>query len=193
MNTPHTVMQRIVKLGLILMMGVSVTACSSDQKWKEEVQLSDGRVIVVERDLLTEGGGDEWALNRSGSKPKDELIRFEYPFGSGKTIEWHSIKKSPNRYPEMPLVLDVESETPIIFSSVFGNGGCQVYSKYIFQNSRWIEEQLQPVFEKRATNLLIFDSRNKRAFFDLESKRENNSDVTLQIFKQVGPKHPYCR
>lgn len=193
MNTSQTLMQRIVKLGLILMMGVSMCACSSDQHWKEEVQLSDGKVIVVERDLLTEGGGDEWALNRSGSKPKDELIRFEYPQGSGKTIEWHSIKKSPNKYPEMPLVLDVESEVLVIFSSVFGNGGCQVYSKYLFQNGRWIEEKLPPQFEKRDTNLLIFDSRNKRAFYDLEVKRKNNANVTLQIFKQVGPKHPYCR
>lgn len=192
MSTP-TPLQRIARLGLILMMGGGMSACSSDQHWKEEVQLSDGRVIVVERDLITESGGDEWALNRSGSKPKEYRIRFEYPFGSGETIEWHSTKLSPQTWPEMPLVLDVESEQLVVFSSVMIKGGCQVYSKYIFQRGTWQEESLPPVFEKRATNLLVFDGLNGRSFFDLEAKRKNNSDVTLKIFSQVGPKHPYCR
>ena len=33
------------------------------KKWQEEVKLSDGRIIVVERQTLTERGGDEWASN----------------------------------------------------------------------------------------------------------------------------------
>lgn len=193
MSAPQALLKRITKLGLILMMGVSMSACSGDQKWKEEVQLSDGRVIVVERELLTEGGGDEWALNRSGTKPKEHRLRFEYPVGSGKMIEWRSTKKSPQTWPEMPLILDVEAGQHVVFSSVFILGGCQIYSKYNYQNGIWIEEPLPPQFEKHATNLLIFSSRNRHSFFDLEAKRKNNSEVTLQDFKQVGPKHPYCR
>lgn len=193
MNTPHTVLQRIAKLGLILMMGVSLSACSSDQKWKEEVKLSDGRVIVVERELLTESGGDEWALNRSGSKPKEYQIRFEHPTGSGKTIEWHSRKKSPNKYPEIPLVLDVESGRAVIFSSVFSYGGCQVYSEYIFNNGTWVEEILPPEFVKRTTNLQILNNKEGLSFINLEHKRKKNSDARAQDYKQVGPKHPYCR
>ncbi|NOU01129.1 MAG: hypothetical protein HOO95_06100 [Gallionella sp.] len=92
MKSHQSLLKRITKLGLLLMMGVSMSACSGDQKWKEEVQLSDGRIIVVERELLTEAGGDEWAFNHSGTKPKEYLIRFEYPNGTGKMIEWHSIK-----------------------------------------------------------------------------------------------------
>lgn len=193
MSTYQILLWQIAKLGFILMMGGSMSACSGEQKWKEEVQLSDDRIIVVEREMLTEMGGDEWALNRSGSKPKEERIRFEYPAGSGKMIEWKSTKKSPQTWPEMPLVLDVESGQPVVLSSVFILGGCQVYSKYIYRDGTWFEEPLPPQFEKRATNLLIFESRNKQRFFDLEAKRKNNSDVTLQIFKQIGPKHPYCR
>ena len=187
-------MKRLTQLAMLFMLGVSMSACGfGSEKWKEEVQLSDGRIIVVEQEMLTEGGGDEWALNRSGSKPKERRVRFEYPVGSGKKIEWKSTKKSPQTWPEMPLVLDVESGQPVVLSSVFILGGCQVYSKYIYRDSAWVEEQLPPQFEKRATNLLIFSSRNRHSFFDLEAKRNNNSEVTLQDFKQVGPKHPYCR
>lgn len=61
---------KITTLALIL--GMCLTACGAgSEKWKEEVQLSDGKVIVVERELITEGGGDEWANNRSLSKPKE--------------------------------------------------------------------------------------------------------------------------
>jgi len=191
MRTCQTLLKRIAKLGLIFMMGVSMTACS--KSWKEEVQLSDGRIIVVEREMLTEAGGDEWALNRSGSKPKEYRIRLEYPEGSGKAIEWHSIKTDDRFWPEMPLILDVEDGQYVVFSDVGNSAGCHMYSKYIYQNSAWVEEPLPPQFEKRATNLLVFSSRNRQSFFDLEAKRKNNSEVTLQDFKQVGPKHPYCR
>lgn len=193
MRTSHGMLKRVAKLGLILMMGASMGACSGDQKWKEEVQLSDGRVIVVEREILTEAGGDEWALNRSGSKPKEHRIRFEHPDGSGKMIEWKSTKIDAHFWPEIPLILDMEKTMPIIFSDVFNSVGCHVYSKYIYRDGAWVEEPLPPQFEKRTTNLLIFESRNKQRFFDLEAKRKNNSDVTLRTLIQVGPKHPYCR
>jgi len=186
-------LQRITRLGLILMMVTSLGACSSDYKWKEEVQLSDGRVILVERELLTESGGGEWATNPSGTKPKEYRIRFEYPERSGKKIDWRSTKKTPSMWPERPLVLDVVNDIPIVFSNFYNSAGCHIYIKYIYQAGSWIEEQLPPQFEKRTTNLLILRSENVLEFFDLEAKRKNNSDVTLQDYKQVGPQHPYCR
>ncbi len=185
-------MKRYAKLGLLLVLSACLWMCSSDPKWKEEVQLSDGRVIVIERELLTEGGGDEWALNRGGSKPKEYRVRFEYPVGSGTKVEWRSTKIDVQTWPEKPLVLDVESGLPVVFSSGYVRG-CTMYFKYIWRGGAWQEESLPPQFEKRATNLLIFDSRNRQTFYDLEAKRKNNSDVTLKIFSQVGPKHPYCR
>lgn len=47
MNKQNGMMRRITKLGLLLMMGVSMSACSKD--WKEEVLLHDGKKIIVER------------------------------------------------------------------------------------------------------------------------------------------------
>ncbi len=59
---------------VVVVFGWLVAGCSGTTHWKEEVQLSDGRIIVVERETQFEGGGGEWAHNRSLSKPKERRI-----------------------------------------------------------------------------------------------------------------------
>lgn len=180
-------------IGLALILGGSITACGAgSEKWKEEVQLSDGRIIVIERELVLESGGDEWASNRRGVKPKEDRLRFPNPDGSGNVIEWLSIKKDISTWPELPLILDIESGHPIIFSSVSDSRGCRIYSKYLYQNDKWLEEKLPPIFEKRVTNLYVFQNEGLK-FINLGKKRENISDIRNQRFVEVGPKHPNCK
>ncbi|MBI1835147.1 MAG: hypothetical protein HYZ65_10615 [Burkholderiales bacterium] len=180
-------------IGLALSLGASMTACGTGSvNWKEEVWLSDGKIIVVEREMIRARGGDEWASNRSGSKPKEYRLRFADPAGSGKEIEWRSTKIDSQTWPEIPLILDSELGKPIVFSSVFNVGGCNIYSKYHYQNGAWVEEKLPKEFEKRITNLLIFDDKNMQQFINLETKRKKNSDIRTQLFQQVGPTNPDC-
>jgi hypothetical protein len=198
MRTSGLWLKRIAKFGWILMMGASMSANAGlfgfgGTSWKEEVLLSDGKVIVVERKMVSEGGGDEWAFNRSGSKPKEYRIRFEYPTGSGKMIEWHSTKKSPRTWPEVPLVLDMASGQPIVFSLVAISAGCEVYSKYIYQNGAWIEEYLPEKFDPRATNLLFGSQKDLPTLLNLEEKNKRNSDSGYRReFKQIGPTRKVC-
>jgi len=99
---------KYVKMTISLLMSVltlgGATACMSlfppTEKWKEEVQLSDGRIIVVERELEFESGGGEWARNRRGIKPAEYRIRFVYPEGSEQIIEWRSLKKQTAHGPK---------------------------------------------------------------------------------------------
>ena len=141
------------------MIVLCMAACGTgNEKWKEEVQLSDGKVIVVERELVLESGGDEWASNRSGVSPKENRMRFPNPDGLGKMIEWHSTKMDISIRPEIPLILDVTSGQFVIFSSVSDPRGCQIYSKYLYQNGTWVEEILPPTFEQHATNLYVFQN-----------------------------------
>lgn len=49
MNSYHAMLKQITKLGLYLMMGIAMSACSKTMNWKEEVQLSDGQIIIAER------------------------------------------------------------------------------------------------------------------------------------------------
>lgn len=165
---------------------------ATTEKWKEEVQLSDGRVIVVERETLRERGGGEIVSNRSGSKPKERRIRFAYPDESGKIIEWRS-SKSYRTWPEKPLVLNLESGHPIVYTSVGIKTACEVYSKYIFKNGAWSEEVLPETFEKRITNLLIRDGVDMPKFVDLETKRKGNAEIGYsRSLRQVGPTRQVC-
>ncbi len=194
MNKQNGMMKRIVKLGLLLMMGVSMSACGGgNEKWKEEVQLSDGRIVVVERETIHKGGGDEWASNRSGSMPKERRLRFAVTAGSTQMIEWRSIKKSPQTWPEKPLVLDVVAGQPVVYSLVAISPGCEVYSKYVYRNGVWIEEPLPPQFEQLSTNLFIRDGVDMPSFVNLEAKREGNADSGYRrALKQVGPTVKVC-
>jgi hypothetical protein len=187
-------LKRITKLGLLLMMGLSLSACGSgSSKWKEEVSLSDGRIIVVEREMVREGGGDEWASNRSGSKPKEYRIRFAHPDGLGEMIEWRSIKKSPRTWPEVPLVFDLEAGQPVVFSLVAISSGCEVYSKYIYRNGVWIEESLPEQFEQHPTNLLFGSQKDLPVLLNLQEKLKRNGDIGYRkALKQAGPKLKVC-
>ncbi len=163
------------------------------EKWKEEVQLSDGRVIVVDREIVRERGGGEIVSNRSGTKSKEYQIRFALPNGSGKIIEWQSTKKSPSTWPEIPLILDMESGQPIVFSIVYIKDGCEIYIKYVYRNGVWIEEPLPEKFEKRTTNLFLKLGINMPKFVDLETKRKANAGIGYrQSIRQVGPNRQVC-
>jgi hypothetical protein len=177
-----------------MVMGASVSACgTTEERWNEEVQLSDGRVIVVERRIIMERGGDEWAYNRAGVKPKEYLIRFSALDGSGQTIEWKSVKNSPHRWPEIALILDVDAGQPVVFTSVYLESGCEVYLKYRHQGSAWTEQPLPDRFEQRTTNLLIRSGVGMPKFVSLQDKRVSNKDVGYRpSLKRVGPDRTVC-
>lgn len=184
----------LTPLVLLILVGVSMSACGAvSEKWKEEVKLGDGRIVVVEREKLNERGGDEWASNRSGTKPREYRIRFTDLAGSGKIIEWRSIKADDRNWPEIPLVFDVESGHPTILSLVAISIGCEVYSKYVYQNGAWIEESLPEEFEQRAANLFFGNRDNLPTFVNLEEKRKRNSDERYRrALRQVGPTRKVC-
>lgn len=166
---------------------------SGSASWKEEVQLSDGRVIVVKRETVYVAGGDEWAINREGIKVNEHKLWFDDPGGSGKVIEWRSTKISPRTYPEFPLVFDVASGKPVIFSLVSISAACKVYSKYVYKNGGWVEEPLPERFEQHAANLLFGSQRNIPELVSLKEKRNRNSDVGYRrSASQAGPARKIC-
>jgi hypothetical protein len=183
-----SVLITILLLGVTCMNVFGFLGFGNSEKWKEEAQLSDGRIIIIERETLHERGGDEWASNRSGTKPKERRIRFVRPDGSRRTIEWRSTKKSPGQWPEKPLILDIEFGQPVIFSIVAISDAYEIYSKYIYRNNIWIEEALPETFEERPTNLFIRDGRGMPKFVDLETKRKGNAEIGYRrSLQHVGP------
>jgi len=199
MKADHRWLKQMAKLGFLLLMGASMSAeaglfgFGGSDKWKEEVQLSDGRIIVIEREQINESGGDEWALNRGGGKPKEYRIRFAGSDGTGKMIEWRSTKKDKFMWPEIPLLFDFISGQPTIFTLLAISAGCEVYSKYVYRNGGWVEELLPERFEPRATNLLFGTQKNMPSFLNLAGKAARNSDSGYrQALKQIGPNLKVC-
>lgn len=194
MNNGHWLLRVFKTIGLALLLGTSMTACGvGSEKWKEEVQLSDGRVIVVERELIRERGGDEWASNRSGTKPKEYRIRFAPPDGSGKPIDWHSTKKSPQTWPEIPLVFDLDSGQPTVFSLVAISNGCEVYAKYVYKNGVWTEEPLSEQFEQHTTNLLFGSKKDMPPLVNIDDKKKRNGAIGYRkALKKIGPNRKVC-
>lgn len=83
-------LKRIAELGLLLMMGVSMSADAGlfgfgGDSWKEEVLLHDGSKIIVKRSL-SYGGRREIG---QGAPIKEQAISFTLP-STGKTITWNS-------------------------------------------------------------------------------------------------------
>ena len=191
MKRRHSLKRVSCTLLLIAVMVLSMSACS--ESWKEEVQFTDGRIIVVDRELIREAGGDEWASNRGGTKPKEYRIRFDDPDSSGKMIEWRSTKSDFQTWPEIPLVLDTMSGKPVVYSIVAISRGCKIYSKYVYQNGDWVEEQLPEQFDQRTTNLLFGDHKDMPAFIDLKQQRIRNNFIGVRDRNlRVGPTRKVC-
>lgn len=177
-------------LGISLMIFVGgMSACAKGPiTWSEEVQLSDGRIILIEREAIYVGGGDEWASNRSGRKIHEYRIRFTGPDGPGITMEWRSTKKSPQTYPEIPLVFDLPDGRPTVFTLVAISSADWIYSKYVYLNGEWAEEPLPVQFGQQTTNLLFASKKDLPKVLTLAEKNQRNSEPGhRQAFHQIGP------
>lgn len=131
MNKTHTLLKRIARLGLIVMMGVGMSACSSSDTWKEEVLLHDGSQIVVER---TQYFG--WNLLFTQRPPiKEQTITFTLP-SSNKPVTWKSeFSKDVGHYNFQLLGLDIVNGSAYVVTQPFG---CEAYNKWGRPNPPYI-------------------------------------------------------
>lgn len=187
----------------LMMLGSGISGCTSttDLDWQEQVQLSDGRIIIVERELTLLGGAGRSFLPEMGTgKIDEERIRFPGSAGIDRTTEWHSTKRDYLTYPEIPLIFELDSSgQPIIFTIVpvtATASPCAKYSKYIYRNGVWTEEPLPERFHPLATNLWLARFPEKRyvpKLLTLEEKRKlNPTDEYAPALRQVGPTPKAC-
>lgn len=121
MKSRQTITKRVAILGLLLMLGTGMTACSPS--WKEEVQLHDGNKILVERSV-SRGGRHEL-----GQKPPFEWqqLKFTMPV-TGERVTWE------DKYSEdigtasfLPMLLDVQQGVAYLVADTMG---CLSYNKW---------------------------------------------------------------
>ena len=174
---------------------LSLTGCEKHVRWQEEVKLSTGEIVIIDRDVKHAGGGAAWPQGQ-GSIPREHIIRFRYPAQTGPLIEWRSTKLSPATYAELPLVLDIRADgTWFLFTRHWADEACIQYVKYQFQNGTWTEIALPDAIETCPTNLFLAAGSNQiKGLITIADKtRENSSFGYPKHLKKIGPKRTVCR
>jgi hypothetical protein len=129
--------KRIIQVGLLILIGVAISAAAGlfgrSKGWKEEVQLLDGSVIVVER--VFKLGGYRGLESRDRAE-LDQTLSFKLP-GSNQPITWTTQYRDDTPDPNSlsPLLLNVVQGVPYLATSP---AGCIAYNKWGRPNPPYI-------------------------------------------------------
>ena len=179
MSYGYWLLKRFTPLALIALF--SLTACAGlsggtghTMRWKEEVKLHDGQVIVVER-FYNLGGYP--AIESHNRSPLDETLTFTLP-GSAKEVVWKTeLNDSPEPNSLGPLLLDVVDGIPYLATSP---AGCIAYNKwgrpnppyvlFKYVNEIWQRIPLEafPPMLVRSNLMSRPDSRVLKPYYSLE-------------------------
>lgn len=143
MKANYPWLKRVTKLGMFLMMGVSMSACSATS-WKEEVLLHDGSKVIVTR--TAERGG----RHEIGQRPpiKEQSLTFTMP-GSGQKVVWEDKYSEDVGSANFNLMmLEVLNGTAYLLGSPMG---CLSYNKWGRPNPPYVIFQYQGNEWKRIT------------------------------------------
>jgi hypothetical protein len=165
--------RRLVSSAFLVLVSIAISGCGT-YRWKEEVQLSDGRVIVIERTQKYTGSGGaghgcaycalEWA---------------QISFGiDGKEYVWQS-----QRFAEEPMILDVIGNIPVVvtlprnscFKSEMIPGEYRLHLFTLYRNDAWeIHEEFpdQKVFSRNITNYSMHVRGRYKSYISLADKSE---------------------
>lgn len=194
MKTHHGILKRIAKLGLLLLLGASMSACGNSTSWKEEVLLHDGSKIIAER-YVDRGGRSE-----IGQEPpyKEQSLSFAMP-GINQTVIWEDhYSQDLGMANFLPKALDIQSGVAYLVASPMG---CLSYNKWgrpnppyvIFKYSgkEWNRIPLQELpAEIKAFNLIGSspDTEVKKSgkhFFTAEMIKAINADYKQPEYRSI--------
>ena len=192
MTTNYQWLGNIAKLVLLLMMGMSMSACSAKKNWKEEVLLHDGQKIIVERHFNLGSA----TLESRERKELDETVSFTLP-GSNKNIIW---KTEFNNFSSEPnglgiLLLDIVNGTPYIAARP---AGCISFNKwkrpnppynfFKYDGSNWQRITLEefPAILNN-TNFIVGSPPTEllKSFYTIEQVNEQNKDIRAEGYKTI--------
>lgn len=200
MKVVREALKRISKFGLILMMGVSMSAEAGlfgfgGDSWKEEVLLHDGSKIIAERSL-SYGGRREIG---QGAPIKEQSISFTLP-NSGKTIKWVSeFSDDVGRANFNLLALHILNGTPYIVAKP---NLCLSYNKwgrpnppYVFfkyDGKNWQRIQMNELpIEFTTLNVAIYlgsqdvETMVKKGLIAADEIKKRNSELTQLEYKTI--------
>jgi hypothetical protein len=172
--------KQITKLGLLLMMGVSMSACS--KSWKEEVQLHDGSKIIVERTV------DRGGRHEIGQEPpiKNQSVTFTIP-STNENVTWEdSFTEDIGGANFLPMQLEILKDIAYLLVHPMG---CLSYNKwdrpnppyvvFKYQDKKWNRFPLKELPAEFKTPNLIFSSP------DDEAEKAGGNIVSAETIKSL--------
>lgn len=186
-------MKRIAELGLLLMMGSTISACSS-MSWKEEVKLHDGRIIVAERYYNLGGYPGIESHNRVAL---DETVTFNLP--NSKRIVWKTdfSNSIPAQNSLNHFRFDIVNDVPYLATYP---AGCIAYSKwgmpnppqvlFKYENDQWKRitlDELPPELIGATANVIVGspDVRILKSFYTVKGVDDQNYYISTPEYKTI--------
>jgi hypothetical protein len=195
-STPLAMLKRISKFGLILMMGVSMSAEAGlfdhTMKWKEEVLLHDGQVIIAERHYNLGGYPTLDSHNRTAL---DETVTFN--LSDSKRIVWKTdFRDSASEPNSLNLILfDVVKGVPYIATYP---AGCIAYNKwgrpnppqilFKYEGATWKRITLDEFpLEFKEANVIVGrpDERSLKSFYSVAQVNEENHGIDTPEYHTI--------
>ncbi|MYN45370.1 hypothetical protein GTP23_09945 [Pseudoduganella sp. FT93W] len=161
----------------------NVVGCSGEKtdRWKEQVLLVDGSVVVVQRTAQYVKGGPELAFNLSGGHIAGTSIVIPKQDGKSNFPEWSATIFSDYGFPEVPIVVDFKNASPEIYTAMLEPSRCMRYRRYVLAESSWKEKEIDFSSVSLKTNLLI-DVDDSPKVVDVGLKARLNSDSRIQDY-----------
>ncbi|MDP3744633.1 MAG: hypothetical protein Q8Q76_09900 [Methylotenera sp.] len=180
-------------IGLVLALGVSMSACSATKNWKEEVLLHDGKKIIIER---TAKLGSRPSLESRARQTLSEVITFTVP-ETGHQVTWEMSFRDDVPEPNSVnvMVLDIVNGTPYIAGYP---AGCIAYNKWKRPNPPHILFKYEGAQWKRVTlsefppqlvkaNVIVGGppAEGIKSFYAVAEVNAENQDINTPEYRSI--------
>ena len=195
MNTNNGMMKQIMKLGLILMMGVSMCACAATMSWKEEVRLHDGSKVISER-FYNLGGYPGFGAHER--VPLDETVTFSLP-GTNIKIIWKNDFRDAEPEPNSLNLIRFDIVNGVPYLATYP-AGCIAYNKWgrpnppqvllKHEDDQWKRitlAELPPVLIGTTANVIVGRPATSllKSYYTVEGVDAKNAAISTLEYKTI--------
>lgn len=190
MSNGQSLLKVLTTIGLVLTLGVNMSACATSTfKWKEEVLLHDGSKIIVTR-TVERGGRHE-----IGQEPpiKEQSMSFNMP-STNENVTWEDkFTEDVGGANFLPMQLEVRKDAAYLVVNPMGilsynkwGSPNPPYVVFKYQGKAWQRIPLQELPEEFKVPNLIFSSP------DDEAKKSGQRIVSVETIRALyeGYKQP---
>jgi hypothetical protein len=141
-----------MRLLVVLPLALVVTACGHTNRWQEEVQLSDGTVLTVDRAVRFGRLDMSVGQSRDARPANEEWLTFTDP-ATGHDIEWHQPRRIATWIDRIDGHYWVVGR--VTAACDLGYGGRPYWAVYVLRGSKWIEVDAADAPAITQPNLLL--------------------------------------